>query len=116
MKVENTSGLKPLGVAVLVRTYVPEIESARSLIFVPKSAERQERNLETRAHIIEVGPEAWANERAPRAAVGDLVYISKFSGFVPVETADGKEYRLVNDRDIFALVTAKQEDMKGIES
>lgn len=63
---------------------------------------------EQRAVIVEVGKYAWHDEVEPRASVGDKVLVSKFAGVLVKGTADGEQYRLVNDRDIFAAIEVEQ--------
>ena len=99
---ENKSGLKPLGRAVLVTPYEPE--RAGSAIFIPDFVKEREVALESRVIVVEVGPACWPEEPAPRARPGDKVLISKMAGYVAQGTADGKVYRFVNDRDIFAKI------------
>jgi co-chaperonin GroES (HSP10) len=60
--------------------------------------------VETRAIVIEVGPEAWKDEAKPRAEPGDKVLISKFAGVMATGTADGAKYRLINDNDIYCAI------------
>ena len=100
--IENTSGLKPLGRAVLVRPYEPERKG--SLIELPDTISARTAMVEQRAVIIEIGENAWPDE-PKRADVGDLVLISKMAGYMAVGTDDGKQYRIINDRDIFAAIT-----------
>ena len=99
---ENLSGLKPLGRAVLVQYYEPEREG--SLIVLPDSIKDRTLMVEQRAIVVEVGAGAWPDE-LKRADVGDKVLISKMAGYLATGPADGKRYALVNDRDIFAAIT-----------
>ncbi len=103
---KNESGLKPLGRAVLVEHYEPEKEG--SLIFIPDAANTRMMMVEQRAIVIEAGSEAWKEEGQPRAKPGDLVLLSAMAGYMARGTADGKQYRLVNDRDIFAQITKEK--------
>lgn len=100
--IENRSGLAPLGRAVLVEYYVPEQKA--SSIIIPESVQDRVNSVEQRARVIEVGPACWPDE-PHRAAPGDYVLISRMAGYACVGPADGKPYRLVNDRDIFARLT-----------
>lgn len=102
---ENTSGLEPLGRAILVEPWEPQRKA--SLIALPESVQDNERVLDVKVRIVEIGPIAWMEEPQPRAAVGDVVYVAKMSGFVVRRGADGKPYRFVNDRDVFARVTGE---------
>lgn len=97
----NTSGLVPLGRAVLVQIYEPERRD--SLIAIPDFVQERGAAVETRATVIEVGTACWPDE-PPRAKPGDRVLISKLAGFVAKGTKDGQIYRFVNDRDIFARI------------
>ena len=99
---ENNSGVSPLGRAVLVEHYEPEKKD--SLIVMPDFVHDRTLMVEQRAVVIEVGPAAWPDE-PPRAAPGDKVLISKMSGYMLKGPADGKMYRIINDRDIFARIT-----------
>lgn len=98
----NKSGLHPLGHAVLVEPYEPELK--KSMIVMPDTVKERTAMVETRAIVVEVGPLAWEEEKVPRAKVGDKVLISKFSGVMAKGTLDEKPYRLVNDRDIYCRI------------
>jgi co-chaperonin GroES (HSP10) len=104
---KNESGLKPLGRAVLVQPYTPERKAG--LIVIPDEALGKDMMIEQRAIVVEVGPYAWHDEPEPRAKVGDKVIISKFAGYMAKGTADGKQYRFINDRDIFAAIVEENE-------
>ena len=103
---KNVSGLKPLGRAVLVEHYEPEKKD--SLIFLPDTVAERSLMVEQRAVVVEVGPACWPDE-PPRAKPGDKVLVSKLAGYMALGPADGKRYRLVNDRDIFAAIVDVEE-------
>lgn len=105
MEVKNTSGLKPLGRAVLVQAYEPDRKE--SLIVIPDNVQERTTMVETRAIVVEVGAACWPDEPA-RAKPGDRVLISKFSGYLAKGPADGQTYRFINDRDVFAAITAEE--------
>ncbi len=100
----NTSGLSPVGFAILVEPYEPELKSGA--IHIPEHVAQAMQQVDQRAVVIEVGPEAWKDESAPRAVPGDRVLVAKFAGWVAGKgvTKDGKNYRLVNDMDIFCKI------------
>lgn len=102
MRVENTSGIIPLGRAVLLK---PVEEQLSSVIAIPDSVTDRQVMLDTKMMVIAVGPEAWREEREPRALPGDVVLVSKYSGHV-AKGDDGKSYRLVNAVDVFAGIKA----------
>lgn len=99
----NNSGLKPLGKAVLIETHEPERKAG--LIAIPEHIAGKMAMVENRARVVEVGADAWADERVPRAQAGDVVLVTRFAGFMAMGPKDGKVYRLVNDRDIFCGIT-----------
>lgn len=77
-----------------------ELEKRNSIIELPESVQANAAQLQTEVVVMAIGAEAWKDESEPRAAPGDHVLVTKFAGFIVVG-ADGKIYRLVNDRDIF---------------
>lgn len=108
---ENKSGLRPLGVTVLLKDYRPERKHGQ--IIVPDNVSERQSMIDSRVQVVAVGPAAWQDEyvvrgwwifkwKQPtsRAKVGDVVLVSKFSGYM-ASGADGILYRIVNDRDIF---------------
>ncbi len=109
MDVKNTSGMHPLGRAVLVKPYEPERKE--SLIALPKSVHERQMMIDQRVVVVECGPACWPDE-PPRAKVGDLVLIAKMSGyFVSNELAeDAQNYLIINDRDIFCGLTEKNHE------
>jgi len=102
---KNRSGLRPLGVAVLIRPYEPERKGAQ--IVIPEHVQGRMAMVDNRAVVVAVGPSAWMDETCPRAAVGDRVLVTKFAGFM-AKGDDGEMYRLVNDRDIFCGITSEE--------
>jgi len=98
----NSSGIVPVGRAVLVEPYEPEIK--KSVIALPETVQERTTMAEVRAVVIAIGATAWEDESQPRAAVGDKVLITKFAGTIVIGTKDQKRYRIVNDRDIFCKI------------
>jgi len=97
----NSSGLSPLGRAVLVKPYEPEKKS--QLIVMPDSVNERLQMLDTRVIVVAIGPSCWPDE-PPRAKVGDKVLISKMAGTMVRGTKDDLIYRAINDRDIFMAI------------
>ena len=100
---KNKSGLTPLGQAVLLKPYEAK-EVMSSIIEIPVSAEERHTMAEQRAIVVAVGPEAWGNEKAPRAKPGDHVMVSAYAGQLTKGPKDGERYRVVNGRDIFLRI------------
>ena len=103
---QNNSGLKPLGRAVLVKPYTPA--QPDSMLVLPDSVQERDSLVEQRAIVVEAGPSAWIDESGPRAVAGDKVLISRFAGYLAKGTADDQFYRIVNDRDIFAAIEVEK--------
>lgn len=108
-KVLNTSGLHPVGLAVLVEPYEPEIK--RSQLVMPDNVKERTAMVEIRARVIEAGPEAWRGERQPRALPGQIVFITRYAGILAKGIRDGKQYRLINDADIFCVCEELEEEV-----
>lgn len=97
---ENKSGLRPLGRAILLDPLesLPEFKATK--IVIPDTVKDRVSLAEQQAIVVAVGPEAWKDEKEPRAKPGDRVMVSKYAGtFVPGK--DGKTYRAVNSNDVF---------------
>jgi len=97
--IENLSGIHPKGRAVLIQ--MVELEDLKAtMIKIPDSVQRTSSIMDQKGRVIEIGGECWADEREPRAKIGDKVLVTRMAGWV-TQGKDGKVYRLVNDRDIF---------------
>lgn len=99
---ENKSGLRPLGRCVLIEPYAPERKT--SLIVLTDDTIGRDQMVEQRAIVVEVGAHCWSDEPVPRCKPGDRVLVAKYSGYMAMGTADNRQYRFVNDRDIFAAI------------
>ena len=100
----NTSGLKPVGVAILVEPFEPEFK--KSIIQIPVTVRMRTVLSETRAIVIAIGPIAWKDEGSPRCAVGDKILITRYAGTMVTGPLDRKIYRMCNDRDVFCVIDA----------
>lgn len=99
---ENTSGLVPLGRAVLVEMIELE-EMQASLIHIPAAVRNQSAAMEQRCRVVAVGAAAWEDEKEARAKPGDKVIITRLAGYVAAGK-DKKTYRMINDRDVFCRI------------
>ena len=100
----NPSGLRPCGRAVLVKPYKVSERSSGGII-LPHDVARKDQLAEHRVVVIEIGPYAWHGEPGPRCSVGDRVLIGKWAGYQAVGPADNEQYRIINDNDIFTVIT-----------
>lgn len=106
--VVNSSGLRPVGRAVLVKPYA--VEEKVGSIILPAQVREKDQLAEQRAVVVEIGPTSWMGEPTPRAEVGDKIYFSKWAGYNTIGPADGEMYRVVNDSDIFMVITKEGKD------
>ena len=109
-QIVNSSGLKPLGRAVLVKAY--DMGKKVSAIALLDSTQERMLLVDTRVVVVECGAHCWPNEPA-RAKAGDKVIISKFAGAMARGTADDAVYRVVNDNDIYVQIVEERETENG---
>src|SRR3990172_3492270 len=100
---QNTSGLIPLGRAVLVKP-IELSEYKTEKIVIPDIARDRLMMAEQQALVIAVGPEAWREEKVPRANPGEKVMISKYAGTAAVGPKDKEQYRVINANDVFLRI------------
>lgn len=95
----NTSGLRPLGIAVLVEPYETELVS--KILHIPETARERSMMVEVHATVVAIGPEVHA---VRKIEPGDKVLVSKWCGHITQGPADGRLYRMVNAEDIFCVI------------
>jgi len=97
-------GIKPVGFNVLVA-----VEPTKSVtdggVHLPDQFKDKERLVQVRGRIVDVSPAAFDfadfGDHAPK--IGDAVMFSKLAGVMPA-ASDGKDYRLLLDKDIAAII------------
>lgn len=97
----NQSKIQPREFKVLILPEAVEEKSTGGIILAATTKEREEM-AQVRGTLVAVGGNAFEDWNDP-PQVGDLVYIGKYAGYV-VKGADGKDYRLTNDKDIVATI------------
>jgi co-chaperonin GroES (HSP10) len=115
-KVLNQSGLRPVGHAVLLESYEPDYDAARRTgLIIPDNLRNNSIMVEMRAIVLELGDMAYRKDNQtwfmrlitpwrPRCRPGDKIMVQSYSGAIVVGTLDGKQYRLVNDEDVFVEI------------
>lgn len=99
----NQSGIQPVEYKVLVLPDTVEEKTESGLLIKPEIAREKEALAQVKAVLVAMGGNAfedWADAPKP----GHRVYVAKYAGF-PVDGADGRQYQLVNDKDIAAIIT-----------
>lgn len=102
----NPSGISPTEFKVLVEPKA--VESKVGSIIIPVSTQDSEKYAQIEGRVIAVShlafsyatAEEWGDKK-PKA--GDAILFAKYAG-VRVKGRDGKEYVLVNDKDVCATI------------
>jgi len=98
-----------LGRTVLVKPYASQPELVSKILEIPQSARDRIELAEQEAIVIAIGPEAWKEEKQPRAKPGDRVMISKYAGSIVVGILDKVTYRCVNANDLFLAIETESQ-------
>ena len=98
----NKSGILPVEYKVLVKTDNVEDVSDGGIYLGNKQTER-ETLAQTSGTLIDVGGNAFEDWKGKLPEPGDRVMTAKYAGGI-VEGVDGEEYRLMNDKDIAAII------------
>lgn len=98
----NPSGISPVEFKVLVDPQEIEEKTASGIVLAPQVTER-EKQKQVRGKLVAVGGNAFQDWTDPIPQVGNTICFAKFAGLV-MPGGDGKEYRLINDKDITAII------------
>lgn len=101
-------GMKATGWNVIV---VPEpAEEKKGAIFIPDSVKDKEEIVQQRGRIVSVGPAAFtaADYAGEEPGEGDAVIFARLAGF-RVKLADGKDARVIQDRDVAVILDEETE-------
>ena len=100
--IENKSGFRPVGHAVLLRAF--ELDAIRSKIAIPDEVMLSSATCDTQGIVVAIGADCWTGENeTPRAKVGEKVLITRFSGGMLPIGKDGYAYRMIPDHAIYAV-------------
>lgn len=100
----NEARINPTGGHVLVLPETVEEKTSGGII-IPDTIRDKEQQAATIGTVISIGPSAWKDldDGSPWADVGDKVSYAKYAG-ISMTGADGKDYVLINDNDILAVL------------
>lgn len=107
MKTNYNPGFKPVEYRVLIAPEETETVTKGGIILPDNEADRMQ-HAQTKGVLVARGGKAfgdWPLEEIEVLEPGARVIYAKYAG-TTVKGADGVEYRLVNDKDISAVVTA----------
>ena len=100
----NPSGIQPVDDRVLVAPTKIDRMTAGG-IALPETVAEQEEVGHIKGTIVAMGAQAFEDIESPdqRPAVCAIVAMARYAGYL-MQGKDGEEYRLVNDRDIAAVL------------
>ena len=99
----NESGVFPVEFKVLVRPKKVEEKTVGGII-IPETAKEKEKYATVEGVLIAVGALAFSlPDWLDKPKAGDTVMYDKFAG-VTVKGKDGEDYRLLNDKEIGAVI------------
>jgi len=114
----STSGINPTEYNVLVEPEKVE-ESSRGGVLLAASTLDRKQAFAIRGKLMAVSPLAFSYEVWPegtrRPQIGDTVIMTKAAGVI-VEGLDGKEYRLLKDKDIAAVLGGFEARLADLDS
>lgn len=98
---KNHSGIVPVGHRVLI---LPEqVETTTKSGIIVTTDEKREALAQMYGIVVAIGKECYSDKETRWCSVGDRVSFAKYSGLV-YKGVDGKDYRVINDLDVVALV------------
>jgi len=102
----SNPGIRPLEYKVIILPDPVEKKTAGGIILTDESLDK-EQNAAVRATFVEASPLAFNYDGFPkelRPKPGDRVIIARYTG-ATFEGEDGKQYRILNDKDIIGVET-----------
>ena len=105
---ENKSGMVVVQDKVLlIPDKVPE--ETEFGIVIPEIVREQTKWAQTRATVVDVGPNAFETWEPPVPKAGDKVYVCRYAGIDGIKGADGEYYKIAPDMDITAIILEESE-------
>lgn len=99
---DNPSNLYPVEYKILVKLDTVE-KMTEGGIVIPDTTRDKEQMMQVRATLIAVGGDAFYQWEGLVPKVGDKIYVAKAAGYEVIGDDDVK-YKLMNDKDIAAVV------------
>ena len=99
----NTSGIHPVEYKVLIKPVKVE-ETTKGGIILTDTTKDKEKYATVKGELVEVGAIAFTDpDWLDKPRVGNLVMFDRYSGGL-VQGDDGEDYRLINDKEICAIL------------
>lgn len=102
---KNASGITPVGTVLVVLPDPVEETSESGIVLTTQSENERLKLAQTDGEVIAISPDAFTDlgEGKPRCKIGDRVIFAKYAGMIR-KGKDDKEYRLIHDRDVLAVL------------
>lgn len=103
---KNPSGIAPVEYKCLIEP-IEVAEKTAGGIFLPDNTKERDQFAQMQGVLVAVSPLAFTYENTidwAKPKPGDRVLFAKYAGAV-VDGKDGKKYRLVNDKDVAAVLS-----------
>lgn len=98
--------IKPIGFHVLVLPDAVEEMSKGGILLRPDD---REKTVITKGVVVDVAEGAWSDKpEGSYPKIGDRVIFAKHAGSVITDEESGKEYKLMIDEDIKAIITEEE--------
>jgi co-chaperonin GroES (HSP10) len=108
MEINNSSGLTPVGISLLVLPNQVEQTTDSGIVLMTDQELSRHEMKQTDVVVIAIGPQAFDDEPQPRCKVGDRVITAAYAGILR-EGNDGVKYRIIRDHDVIALLEEKED-------
>ena len=101
---ENKSGIEPVEYKVLIKPDEVETKTAGG-IYIPDSVKDKAKYAKDEGIVIAIGSNAFTDpDWDVKPAVGQRVLYDRYAGSNVKSRADGEDYRLINDKEIGAII------------
>jgi co-chaperonin GroES (HSP10) len=101
----NKSGINPVGWRILIEPQeVKKVSKGGILLTTETSAEREQMG-NTTGIVVAMGDQCFNDQDTKWCVVGDKVIFAKYAGLLYLGK-DGKQYRMINDKDITGTLDA----------
>lgn len=101
----NLSGIEPVGISILVDPDIVEQTTASGIVTSTSTENEREQLRQTDGVVIAISVGAFEDEPT-RCKVGDRVIMAALAGMIR-KGVDGKNYRLIRDVDVVAILKEK---------
>lgn len=103
----NESGIFPVEYKIVIAP-IEVNEKTKGGIIIPDETKERDQFAQMKGTLVAVSPHAftyedWKGNESSKPKPGDTVLFAKYAGAV-VDGKDGKKYRIVNDKDVCAVI------------